>query len=107
MLRCGQSGTGKTHAVAAIGHALIDTGRRVLLCSTTDMVQKLQSARRDLSLPAMLDKLAKFDLIELDDLSYVSKDQVENSALYEIIAHRYERPSPAINDNQTFSEWDH
>jgi DNA replication protein DnaC len=32
--------------VAAIGHALIDTGRRVLFCSTTDMVQKLQAARR-------------------------------------------------------------
>ena len=54
LLLFGQSGTGKTHAVAAIGHALIDTGRRVLFCSTTDMVQKLQSARRDLSLPAML-----------------------------------------------------
>jgi DNA replication protein DnaC len=39
------------------------------------MVQKLQAARRDLSLPAMLDKLDKFDLIILDDLSYVRKDQ--------------------------------
>src|SRR3546814_8771243 len=74
LLLFGQSGTRKTHAVAAIGHALIDTGWRVLFCSTTDMVQKLQSARRDLSLPAMLDKLDKFDLIVLDDLSYVRKD---------------------------------
>ncbi|WP_366509346.1 ATP-binding protein, partial [Mesorhizobium sp.] len=36
----GQSGTGKTHVIAAIGHALIDAGRRVLFSSTTDMVQK-------------------------------------------------------------------
>src|SRR3546814_9758654 len=62
LLLFGQSGTGKTHAVAANGHALIDAGRRVLFCSTTDMVQKLQAARRDLSLPAMLDKLDTFDL---------------------------------------------
>ena len=106
LLLFGQSGTGKTHAVAAIGHALIDTGRRVLFCSTTDMVQKLQAARRDLSLPAMLDKLDKFDLIVLDDLSYVRKDQVETSALFELIAHRYETGSLIITSNQPFAEWD-
>src|SRR3546814_3840542 len=70
------------------------------------MVQKLQAARRDLSLPAMLDKLDKFDLIVLDDLSYVRKDQVETSALFELIAHRYERHSIAITANQQFSAWD-
>ena len=84
----------------------IDTGRRVLFCSTTDMVQKLQAARRDLSLPSMLDKLDKYDLIVLDDLSYVRKDQVETSALFELIAHRYERHSIAITANQPFSAWD-
>ncbi|TIO99638.1 MAG: hypothetical protein E5X72_32815, partial [Mesorhizobium sp.] len=36
----GQSGTGKTHVIAAIGHALIDAGRRVLFSTTTEMVQK-------------------------------------------------------------------
>src|SRR3546814_16557458 len=50
LLLFGQSGTGKTHAVAAISHALIDAGRRVLFCSTNDMVQKLQAARRDLKI---------------------------------------------------------
>ncbi|SDB00006.1 DNA replication protein DnaC [Mesorhizobium qingshengii] len=71
----GQSGTGKTHVIAAIGHALIDAGRRVLFSTTTEMVQKLQAARRELSLPSMLDKLDKYDLIVLDELSYVRKDQ--------------------------------
>jgi DNA replication protein DnaC len=102
----GQSGTGKTHTIAAIGHALIDAGRRVLFCSTTDMVQKLQAARRDLGLPAMLDRLDRYDLIVLDDLSYVRKDQVETSALFELIAHRYERHAIAITANQPFSAWD-
>lgn len=105
LLVFGQSGTGKTHTVAAIGHALIDAGYRVLFCSTTDMVQKLQAARRDLSLPSMLDKLDKYDLIVLDDLSYVRKDQLETSVLFELIAHRYERHSIAITANQQFSAW--
>jgi DNA replication protein DnaC len=106
LLLFGQSGTGKTHVIAAIGHALIDIGRRVLFSTTTDMVQKLQAARRDLSLPAMLEKLDMYDLIVLDDLSYVRKDQIETSALFELIAHRYERHSIAITANQPFSAWD-
>ena len=106
LLVFGQSGTGKSHAVAAIASALIDAGRRVLFTRTTDMVQKLQTARRELALAASLDKLDKFDLICLDDLSYVRKDQAETSVLFELIAHRYERHSIAITANQPFSAWD-
>jgi DNA replication protein DnaC len=106
LLLFGQSGTGKSHVLAAIGNALIDIGRRVLFTRTTDMVQKLQTARRELVLAAALDKLDKFDLICLDDLSYVRKDQAETSVLFELIAHRYERHSIAITANQPFSAWD-
>jgi DNA replication protein DnaC len=102
----GQSGTGKSHVVAAIASALIDAGRRVLFTRTTDMVQKLQTARRELALSDALHKLDKFDLICLDDLSYVRKDQAETSVMFELIAHRYERHSIAITANQPFSTWD-
>ena len=106
LLVFGQSGTGKSHVIAAIGSALIDAGHRVLFTRTTDMVQKLQTARRDLTLAATLDKFDKYDLICLDDLSYVRKDQAETSVLFELIAHRYERHSIAITANQPFSAWD-
>lgn len=105
LLIFGQSGTGKTHALCAIAHTLIDNGRRVLFSTTTDMVQKLQAARRDLALPALLDKLDRYDLIILDDLSYVRKDQLETSVLFELIAQRYERHSIAITANQPFDSW--
>jgi DNA replication protein DnaC len=106
-LAFGPSGTGKSHVAAAIGSALIDNGYRVLFSRTTDMVQRLQAARRDLVLAATLDKLDKFDLIILDDLSYVRKDQAETSVLFELISHRYERHSLMITANQPFSSWDH
>jgi DNA replication protein DnaC len=105
LLVLGQSGTGKSHAVCAICHAIIDAGRRVLFTRTTDMVQRLQTARRELALASALDKLDKYELIVLDDLSYVRKDQAETSVLFELIAHRYERHSIAITANQPFSAW--
>ena len=106
LIAIGNSGTGKTHLLCAVGHALVEAGRRVLYTRTTDLVQKLQAARRDLALEAALAKLDRFDLIILDDISYARKDQAETSVLFELIARRYETRSLAIAANQPFSAWD-
>jgi DNA replication protein DnaC len=103
----GPPGVGKTHLVTAIGHELIARGHRVLFTRTSDLVQRLQAAKRDLRLPAELKKLDHFDLLICDDFSYVRRDQAETSVLFELIAERYERKSVAITANQPFSGWDH
>ena len=72
---------------------------------TTDLVQKLQIARRDLALEAAIAKLDKYHLLVLDDLAYVTKDQAETSVLFELISARYERRSMLITANQPFGEW--
>lgn len=105
LIAIGNSGTGKTHMLCAIGHALVEAGQRVLYTRTTDMVQRLQAARRDLVLEDALAKLDKFDLIILDDITYAQKDQAESSVLFELIARRYETRSLAIAANQPFSAW--
>jgi DNA replication protein DnaC/transposase InsO family protein len=100
LLIFGPSGTGKTHLAAAFGAALVDNGKRVLFTRTTDLVQKLQAARRDLALPGTLAKLDRFDVLILDDLGYVRKDQAETNVLFELIAERYERRSLIATCNQ-------
>lgn len=106
LLLFGPPGAGKTHLLSGICHALIDRGWRVLFMRTGELVQRLQAARRDLRLPAELAKLDRFDLLVLDDVSYVKRDQAETSVLFELIAERYERRSLAITANQPFSAWD-
>lgn len=71
ILAFGPPGSGKSHLLSAIGHALIDASHRVLFTRCSDLVQRLQAARRDLRLPQELAKLDRFDLVILDDLSYV------------------------------------
>jgi DNA replication protein DnaC len=102
----GPPGVGKSHVGCGIGHALIDAGRRVLYMRTSELVQRLQAARQSLQLPQALAKLDRYDLLILDDLSYVRKDQAETSVLFELIAERYERRSLLITANQPFSGWD-
>jgi DNA replication protein DnaC len=74
---------------------------RVLFTRTTDIVQKLQAARQALQLEAAI-----YDLLILDDLSYVHKDHAETSVLFELIGARYERRSMLITANHPFADWD-
>lgn len=105
VLLFGPPGVGKSHLVCGLGHALIEAGRRVLFTRCGDIVQRLQAARRDMRLPQELAKLDRYDLLILDDLSYVRRDQPETSVLFELIAERYEHKSLAITANTPFSQW--
>jgi DNA replication protein DnaC len=105
LLLFGPPGGGKSHLATALGLALIENGWRVLFTRTTELVQKLQVARRELNLEAAINRLDRFDLLILDDLAYVTKDQAETSVLFELISARYERRSMLITANQPFGEW--
>jgi len=105
LLLFGPPGAGKSHCAAAIGRALVENGYRVLFTRTTDIVQKLQAARQALQLEAAIAKLERYDLLILDDLSYVHKDHAETSVLFELIGARYERRSMLITANQPFADW--
>ena len=100
----GPPGGGKTHLASAIGLALVENGWRVLFTRTSDLVQRLQVARRELALESALAKLDKYHLLVLDDFAYVSRDQAETSVLFELISARYERRSLLITANQPFGE---
>jgi DNA replication protein DnaC len=77
-----------------------------LFTRTSELIKKLQAAKRDLSLPSALDKLDKFDCLILDDFGYVQRDSLETSVLFELISDRYERKSLIVTCNQPFGEWD-
>ena len=106
VLAFGMPGTGKTHAMCAIGHRLVQSGRSVLFIPAYRLVQDMLAARRDLDLPRMLRKLDTFDLLIIDDLGYMPQGAGESELLFTLITERYERRFLGITSNLVFSEWE-
>jgi len=105
VLAFGLPGTGKSHALAALGHRLIEQGHAVRFAPTYEIVQELLAAKRDLELPKALRKLDRFELLILDDLGYLKQHAAEAEVLFTLIAERYERRSIAVTSNVVFSQW--
>ena len=99
--------TGKTHALCALGHRLVEAGHSVLFAPAYRLVQELLAAKRDLDLPRRLRKLDNFDFLLLDDLGYLPQGAEESEVLFTLIAERYERRSLGITSNLVFSQWEH
>lgn len=106
VLMFGLPGVGKSHAAAAIGHALVEAGHAVLFTPTYRLVQQLLAAKRELTLPRALRRLDCFDLLILDDIGYVQQSPEEAEVLFTMMAERYERRSILITSNLVFSAWD-
>lgn len=102
----GLPGRGKTHVVAAIGHALIERGYRVYFDKAGHIVQRLLRAKRDLVLEKELKRLDRFDVLILDDIGYIEQSREEMEVLFVLLAERYERRSVMLTSNLVFEQWD-
>ncbi len=106
ILAFGNPGSGKTHLLCAIGHALIEQGKRILFTSCSQLVQDLLIAKKELELTKKLRKLSNFDAVIIDDLGYVQQSREEMEVLFTFMADRYEQGSLMITSNLPFSKWE-
>ncbi len=106
ILAFGNPGSGKTHLLCAIGHELIQQGKRVLFISCSQLVQDLLIGKRDLELTKRLKRFSRFDVIIIDDIGYVQQNREEMEVLFTLLADRYEKGSLMITSNLPFSKWE-
>jgi DNA replication protein DnaC len=106
VLAFGNPGSGKTHLLCGIGQELVRAGRTVYFRSTNLLVQELLLAKRELKLPKLIKKLARYQALILDDLGYVQQSREEMEVLFTLLAERYERGSVLITSNLPFSQWE-
>ncbi len=101
----GDSGTGKTHLLIALGTAAAEQGRKVRYVTTAALVNELAEAADDKQLSRVVGRYARLDLLCLDEIGYVHLDPRGAELLFQIITAREERASIACASNAPFREW--
>lgn len=101
----GDSGTGKTHLLIALGTAAAEQGRRVRYITTAALVNELAEAADTRQLSRVVGRYARLDLLCLDEVGYVHLDPRGAELLFQVITAREERASIACASNAPFSEW--
>lgn len=101
----GDSGTGKTHLLIALGTAAAEQGHRVRYITCAALVNELAEAAQNHQLTRVIARYARIDLLCLDEVGYVHLDPRGAELLFQIITDREERASIACASNAPFSEW--
>ena len=81
-------------------------GRNVYFATCDLIVQELLRAKQYLVLDKLLKRLARYDVLMIDDFGYVKQNREEMEVLFTLLAHRYERGSVLITSNLPFSKWE-
>ncbi|MCL2424337.1 MAG: IS21-like element helper ATPase IstB [Micrococcales bacterium] len=101
----GDSGTGKSHLLIALGTLAAEHGYKVRYTLATKMVNELAEAVTDKTLTRTISKYGRVDLLLIDELGYMRLDAHGAELLFQVLTEREEKSSVAIASNQPFSGW--
>ena len=95
----GPSGTGKSHFVEAIAHKVIDAGMRVAWFTLESLTATIGRAAVDGTVAKTIARIARAELIVIDDIGMLPAGQAAGEAFYRLIDAAYERRSVAVTSN--------
>lgn len=101
----GNPGSGKTHLAMGMAREWCLKGRKVLYKTAASLVQELLTAKHNLELNKMIKKLDSFEVLVIDDISYIPYERNETDVLFTLLSERYEQRSVMITSNLIFSQW--
>lgn len=101
----GATGTGKSFLAAAFAEAACRRGYRALCARVPRLLDELAIARADGSYQATLSRLAKLDVLVLDDLLIAPLKEAERRDLLEVLEDRYDRCSTVVTSQVATKSW--
>ncbi len=102
----GPPGTGKSGLATGILRQAIISGARGRFYNVQDLLDELYASLADQSTPKLLRQLCRYDLLVLDELSYLTLTSEQMNSFFKLMKERYEAGrSTIITTNLTFENW--
>jgi DNA replication protein DnaC len=101
----GPTGVGKTYIACALAQQACRKGYRVLYRRVPRIFDEILLARADGTYPRWLAKVARFDVVVLDDWGLVPLAESERRDLLEIMEDRYGNHSTILTSQMPVAQW--
>jgi DNA replication protein DnaC len=101
----GDSGTGRSHMLIALGTEAVMKGYRVRYTLATKLVNELVEAADEKQLNKTIARYGRVDLLCIDELGYMELDRHGAELLFQVLTEREEKNSVAIASNESFGGW--
>jgi DNA replication protein DnaC len=101
----GDPGTGKTGlAIGLLRQALV-SGLRGRFYKAQDLLDELYASLADRTVPKLLKRLVRYDLLVIDELGYLTLNTEQVNAFFKLMDERYSRKSTIITSNLDYPQW--
>ena len=105
VLICGATGVGKSYLMCALGQMACRRGLRVLYRRTPRLLDELALARAAGTYARLLAKIAKVEVLLLDDLGLGPVKEAQRHDLLEVLEDRYGRSSTVVTSQLPVAKW--
>jgi DNA replication protein DnaC len=105
VLLSGPTGVGKSFIACALGQSACRSGRRVLYRRVPRLLDELALARAEGSYARLLGRLAKTEVLVLDDWGLGALKEAQRHDLLEVIEDRYGRLSTVVTSQLPTAKW--
>ena len=105
LLIVGPTGSGKSYLACAFGHSACRQGLSTRYFRLSRLLSELTVARGDGSYPKLLQKLAKAELVVIDDWGLAPLGELERRDFLEILDDRYGRRATLVTSQLPIDHW--
>ncbi len=105
VLISGATGTGKTFVACALAHQACRQGSRAVYWRVPRLFHELALARADGTYTRFLGRLARMDVLVLDDLALVPLQEAERRDLLEVLEDRYGTRATIVTSQLPPANW--
>lgn len=101
----GDVGVGKTGLAIGLGREAVAAGYGVLFIKIHELIDQLSASLMDHSTTRLIRRLARIDVLIIDEFSHVKLSEEQASLLFRLIDARYHRKSTIFATNLGFDDW--